>query len=242
MRIDDLTVGRLAGAALVALLAGAAGAQLPAAAPPASAASAASAAAAMQPASAAVRESTDPGRAAAVLKEARAIGDRNASVAKAGGAPPVAGLVRGKADDGSAFLSGGVTIDERKTMRAERAEYNLWVATVAKRSGAYLGDVRLAITRAGDKAPLLARTMDGPWLLAALPPGRYEIVATLPGDAATKDQTLKSQVQLAKSGQRQAVMRFDSAAELSPDGSDPFKGNPFGAEPAASAPKPAKKK
>lgn len=210
---------------------------------PQGAASAASAAdAASAPASAAVRESTDPRRAAAVLKEARAIGDRNASVAKAGGAPPVAGLVRGKAEDGSAFLSGGVTIDDRKTMRAERAGYNLWVATVAKRSGAYLGDVRLAITRAGEKAPLLARTMDGPWLLAALPPGRYEIVATLPGDAATKDQTLKSQVQLAKTGQRQAVMRFDSAAEVSPDGSDPFKGNPFGAEPAASAPKPVKKK
>lgn len=241
MRMDALKVGRLAGAAMVALLAGTAGAQLPAAAPPASAASAALLPASAA-ASAAVRESTDPSRAAAVLKEARAIGDRNANVAKTGGAPPVAGLVRGKAEDGSAFLSGGVTIDDRKTMRAERAGYNLWVATVAKRSGAYLGDVRLAITRVGDKAPLLARTMDGPWLLAALPPGRYDIVATLPGDASAKDQTLKSQVQLAKTGQRQAVMRFDSAAEVSPDGSDPFKGNPFGAEPAASAPKPAKKK
>ncbi len=241
MRTDALNVRGLACASIAALMAGAAGAQLPAPASPASAASAA-AQAASAPASAAVRESTDPRRAAAVLKEARAIGDRNANVAKTGGAPPVAGLVRGKADDGSAFLSGGVTIDDRKTMRAERASYNLWVATVAKRSGAYLGDVRLAITRAGEKAPLLARTMDGPWLLAALPPGRYEIVATLPGDANTKEQTLKSQVQLAKTGQRQAVMRFESAAELSPDGSDPFKGNPFGAEAAASAPKPAKKK
>lgn len=207
---------------------------------PAAAASAASAATApaSAAASAAVRESTDPRRAAAVLKEASAIGDRNANVAKAGGAPPVAGLVRGQTDDGAAFLSGGVTVDDRKAMRAERASYSLWVATVAKRSGAYIGDVRLAITRVGEKAPLLARTMDGPWLLAALPAGRYEIVATLPGDGAnTKEQTLKSQVQLAKSGQRQAVLRFDSPAELSPDGSDPFKGNPFGAEPPASAPK-----
>lgn len=205
---------------------------------PAPAASAVSAVPPSAPAaSAAVSETTDPSRAAAVLNEARSIGDRNASVAKAGGAPTAAGLVRGKSDQGVSFVSGGVTIDDRKTMRAERGSYNLWIATVAKRSGAYLSDVRLAITRAGDKAPLLARTMDGPWLLATLPPGRYDIVATMPGEGANKEQTIKNQVQLAKTGERQAVLRFDSAAEVSPDGADPFKGNPFGGEPAAPAAK-----
>jgi len=229
----------IAAAAALPVLAAAQSAPAPVAAPapavaPASASAAAPAASA---ASAAVRETTDPSRAAAVLNEARSIGDRNASVAKAGGAPQAAGLVRGKSDQGVTFLSGGVTIDDRKTMRAERGTYNLWIATVAKRSGAYLSDVRLAITRAGDKEPLLARTMDGPWLLAALPPGRYEIVATMPGDATNKEQTIKNQVQLAKAGERQAVLRFDSAAEVSPDGADPFKGNPFGSEPAAPASK-----
>ena len=205
---------------------------------PASAAAPASAAsAAAVPASAAVLETTDPKRAAEVLKEARAIGDRNARVAKFGGPPPSAVLVRAKTGDGTAFLSGGVTVDDRKTMHAERADYSLWVATVAKRSGAYLSDVRLRITRAGDKQPALERTMDGPWLLAALPPGRYDIVATMPAEGADPEQTLKMQVQLAKGGQRQAVLRFDSSSQLSPDGSDPFEGNPFGADP-----KPAKKK
>jgi len=206
---------------------------------PASAAAPASAAsAAAVPASAAVLETTDPKRAAEVLKEARAIGDRNARVAKWGGPPPSAVLVRGKTDEGVAFLSGGITVDDRKTMHAERAGYSLWVATVAKRSGAYLSDVHLRITRAGDKQPVMDRTMDGPWMLLALPAGRYDVVATMAADGPDKEQTLKTQVQLAKAGQRQAVLRFDSSAELSTDGSDPFKGNPFGAAPAA----PAKKK
>ena len=206
----------------------------PASAQPASSAVPASAASASAtPASAVVIETTDPTRAAAVLKEARAIGDRNARVAKFGGPPPSAVLVRGKTDEGMAFLSGGVTVDDRKTMHAERADYSLWVATVAKRSGAYLSDVHVRITRAGDKAPVVDRTMDGPWLLMALPAGRYEIVATMAADGSDKEQTLKTQVQLAKSGQRQAVLRFDSSAELSTDGNDPFKGNPFGATPAA---------
>lgn len=239
MHMNTQTFRRLSCAAASGLLTLSALAQPAGPAPIASAAPAASAASG---AAVSIRESVDPARAASVLKEARAIGDRNASVAKTGGAPPVAGLVRGKTEDGAPFLSGGVTLDDRKTMRAERGDYNLWIATVAKRSGAYIGDVRLAVTRAGEKAPLLARTMDGPWLMAALAPGRYEIVATLPGDASAKEQTLKSTVQLAKGGQRQAVLRFDSTAEVSPDGSDPFKGNPFGAEPAASAPKTAKKK
>jgi hypothetical protein len=217
---------------LAAALAAALSPQLSPAQPASSATPASAASAAAAPASA-VLETTDPSRAAAVLKEARAIGDRNARVAKFGGPPPSAVLVRGKTDDGTAFLSGGVTVDDRKTMHAERAEYTLWVATVAKRSGAYLSDVRLRITRAGDKAPVIERTMDGPWLLAALPAGRYEIVATMAADGPDKEQTIKTQVQLAKGGQRQAVLRFDSAAELSPDGSDPFKGNPFGAAPAA---------
>lgn len=218
---------------ILAAAIGAAALPLPTAAQPASSAAPASAAsAAAAPASAVVLESTDPQRAAAVLKEARAIGDRNARVAKWGGPPPSAVLVRGKTDDGIGYLSGGITVDDRKTMHAERAGYSLWVATVAKRSGAYLSDVRLRITRSGDKQPVMERTMDGPWLLMALPAGRYDIVATMAADGPDKEQTLKTQVQLAKTGQRQAVLRFDSSAEVSTDGSDPFKGNPFGAAPA----------
>lgn len=177
----------------------------------------------VSPAASAVVETTDPARAAEVLKEAQDI------VAKTGGVSPAAGVVRGKTDAGVSFASGGVTIDDRRVMRAERGSYNLWIATVAKRSGAYLSDVRLNVTRAGDKAPLLTRTMDGPWLLASLPAGRYDIVATMPGDATNPAQTIRQQVQLSKSGERQQMLRFDSNAEVSPDAvNDPFKGNPFG--------------
>jgi hypothetical protein len=181
----------------------------------------------VSPAASAVEESTDPARAAEVLKEARDI------VSKTGGTAPAAGVVRGKSDTGVSFVSGGVTIDDRRAIRAERSAYNLWIATVAKRSGAYLSDIRLNVTRAGDKSPVLTRTMDGPWLLAALPAGRYEIVATMPGDGANPAQTIRQQVQVAKSGERQQMLRFDSNAEVSPDAvNDPFKGNPFGTESA----------
>jgi hypothetical protein len=180
------------------------------------------------PAASAVVESTDPARAAEVLKEASEI------VAKTGGTAPAAGVVRGKSDAGVSFVSGGVTIDDRKTMRAERASYNLWIATVAKRSGAYLSDIRLNVVRAGDKTPVLTRTMDGPWLLASLPPGRYDIVATMPGDNTNPAQTIRQQVQLGSGGERQQMLRFDSTAEVSPDAvNDPFKGNPFGTETTA---------
>jgi hypothetical protein len=68
-------------------------------------------------------------------------------------------------------------------------------------------------------------------LLAALPAGKYEVSAIFKADGASRDQTLSNRVTVAKIGQRQVVLRFDSPAEVSPEMSSPFKGNPFGAPP-----------
>ena len=170
-----------------------------------------------------VQVSADPARATAIEKEARAM------KARAGGQPKV--FFRGKTDGGLAILSGGDTVGDRVTMHAERGNYSLWVATVARPSGAYVVDAKLHIVNLGDKSVSLERTMEGPWLMAALPAGKYEVSATFKADGAGKDQTLSNRVTVPKKGQRQVVFRFDSSAEVGPERDSPFKGNPFGAPP-----------
>lgn len=180
-----------------------------------------------------VKESTDPARVAAVERAAREIKDRLAREADSGKAPTSAFVVHGQTEGGLAYLSGGVTVDDRTTMYAERASYSLWVATVAVGSGAYLSDVHLRIVNLNGKKLVLEQTMDGPWFFAALPSGRYEISATVPPDGPDAAQTLTTRVDIAPRGQRQAVLRFASSAKVSTEVESPFKGNPFGQPPAA---------
>ena len=175
----------------------------------------------------AVKESTDPAKAAAVEREARDIQTRAAAHPQGS-----ADVVRGQTEGGVAFMSGGNSVDHRVAMHAERERYSLWVATVAKPSGAYLAEARLSIVDLKDKTVTLQRTMEGPWLLASLAPGRYEVSATYRPAGSGQDETLTQRVNIAKSGQRQVVMRFVSSAQVSSEMNSPFKGNPF-AEPAA---------
>lgn len=168
-----------------------------------------------------VRESTDPAKAAAVERAAAELRSRPSQ-------SPV-GLVRAKTEDGYSFLSGGITVEDRVAMHAERQGYGLWVATVAKPSGAYLADVELRITRLKPKAVVLERKMDGPWLMIALPDGQYEVTGSRTSSQdPTKTQTLTSRVNVVAKGQRQAVLRFDSTATVDTDAERPFNGNPFG--------------
>lgn len=167
-----------------------------------------------------VLESTDPAKAAAIEKAAAELKSRPPQ--------PAVGLVRAKTPDGDDFVSGGVTLGDRITMHAERQRYGLWVATVAKPSGAYLADVDLRISRVKPKAVVLERRMEGPWLLVALPAGQYEVSGTFREPGADKAQTLSTVVNVPKSGQRQAVLRFASQATVDTEAQRPFKGNPFG--------------
>jgi hypothetical protein len=181
-------------------------------------------------AASAVKESADPARAAAIEKAAAALKKRPPQ-------PPVE-VVRGQTEAGIRFLSGGVSQDHRAAMHAERRQYSLWVATVAQPSGAYLVDVDLQITRADKAAPpavVLQRKLEGPWLMVALPPGAYTVAGSLREAGAAAAQTVTQRVNVPKQGQRQAVLRFKSAATVDADNPRPPQANPFGAE-AASAP------
>lgn len=178
------------------------------------------AAASTPPASSAITTSTDPAHAAKVEAEAARIKERALTT------PAIS--ARGKSSGGFDYVSGGVSIGEQVAMHAERAKYSLWVATVAKPSGAYLADIHLKIEDLKTKQVVLDQQMNGPWLMIALPPGRYDVVGT----RATEGQPVVTQhasARILATGQRQAVLRFPSKAEVGTPEQRPFKGNPFGA-------------
>jgi hypothetical protein len=174
-----------------------------------------------------INTSTDPAKVAAIEKAAREIKARSAQDSNAGRPGSSATVVHGKTDDGLAYLSGGISVSDRVAMHAARAHYGLWVATVARPSGAYLSDARLRIVARNDEKTVLDRTMDGPWFMIALPAGSYDVSATFTADGSSKPQTLTKRVEVPQKGLRQAVLRFESKAEVAPEMQSPFNGNPF---------------
>jgi hypothetical protein len=157
-----------------------------------------------------VKESTDPARAAAVEGAAAELKTRPARA-------PVA-LARARTAAGHQLLSGGITAGDRNTMEAEKLQYSLWVATVAKPSGAYLADTELRISDLKSKAVVLERKMEGPWLMLALPPGIYEVAASFREAGTEQTQRLVTRVTVPAKGLRQAMLRFDSKAMVEPEG------------------------
>jgi hypothetical protein len=76
------------------------------------------------------------------------------------------------------YISGGVGQEEAATLRENRAAYTLWLATATARGAAWLSDVRVRITQRAGGVLMLDHRLDGPWLMADLPPGDYRIEAT----------------------------------------------------------------
>jgi len=137
-------------------------------------------------------------------------------------------LERNQSYAGIVYMSGGIGLSERAALHAARERYSLWVTTVAKGSGAYLSDARLRIVSLDGRRVLLDDKMSGPWLFAALPPGRYEVSATLRAEGADSAETITRQLLIRPGDHRQAVLRFVSSADVGPEREHPFNGNPFG--------------
>jgi hypothetical protein len=89
------------------------------------------------------------------------------------------GVERGTSAAGVVFASGGSSREEQDMLVAERLRYSFWLTTAARRSGAYLAGVRVRVTEADGGKRVLEDVMDGPWLFADLPLGRYEVEAIL---------------------------------------------------------------
>jgi hypothetical protein len=98
------------------------------------------------------------------------------------------------------YVSGGLGVEERARI-AGLAGYNLQVMTAGPH-GEYLAGARVQVTDAFG-ARLLDTTLDGPWLLVRLPPGRYRISAEFEGERRVES------VEIPAVGRRQVVLRWN---------------------------------
>jgi len=94
------------------------------------------------------------------------------------------GAVIQKTPGGVSYVSGGVGTDSIDRLNSLASDFNLKLV-FALTSGSYVSDVKVAIADAAGKT-LLDTTSDGPWLLARLPVGNYQIVATFSGNAVRR--------------------------------------------------------
>lgn len=115
-------------------------------------------------------------------------------------------------------VSGGIGVDERRELQDQQGQYNFWLKTAIQRSGAYLSAVKVRITDLGSKKVVLEHTLDGPWLLASLPPGRYELEARYRSSAAAPEQILRQTTEVRPGGQRQMMLYFEGTDEVGGNG------------------------
>jgi hypothetical protein len=78
------------------------------------------------------------------------------------------------------FITGGVGEREREALNNISNAYNLFV-TMALETGAYVADVHVTLRDSSGQA-VLETTTRGPFLLADLPEGNYQVEASASGD------------------------------------------------------------
>lgn len=85
----------------------------------------------------------------------------------------------------SAWISGGIGLEERAAMAQGRDKFNLQLVFAHRASGAYLAQVDVLI--GDEKGAVLLRTRtEGPFLYAQIRPGSYSIAATFRGKTQTR--------------------------------------------------------
>lgn len=82
---------------------------------------------------------------------------------------------------GVSYVSGGVGTASIDRLNTVASGFNLKLVFASK-SGAYLADVRVKIADSTGRT-LLDVPSEGPWFLAKLPTGNYQIIATFAGNA-----------------------------------------------------------
>ena len=78
------------------------------------------------------------------------------------------------------FVSGGISTDAVDHLRAIQNDFNLKMV-FALSSGEYLANVRVQVVDPSSRNVVLDTLSDGPWLLARLPAGNYEVSVTYGG-------------------------------------------------------------
>lgn len=123
-------------------------------------------------------------------------------------AAPAAAMQRGESPAGVAWVSGGVGLDEIERLQAERPNFSFWLITAALRSGAYLADVRVRIVELESRRVVLERVLDGPWLFANLPVGRYEVEAVHQPPGRARLEIQRGTTQIHPNDRHQMVLYF----------------------------------
>jgi hypothetical protein len=123
---------------------------------------------------------------------------------------PAAAIDEGRTREGLAYVTGGITLEERETLQKSRGDYSLWLTTAYAKSGAFLSDVRVVV-RGSKGQTLFDRTIVGPWLFLKLPLGRYEIEAHYGGSER------KARTTIHPGDHHQVFLYFDSREPDTPD-------------------------
>ncbi len=88
------------------------------------------------------------------------------------------------------YVSGGIGEEELEVLRLVRDDFNVRL-TFADKSGAYVSAVHVVISDAHGK-PVLEVHDAGPFLLARLPAGHYQVQARYAGHTATQSADLRA--------------------------------------------------
>ena len=144
----------------------------------------------------------------------------------AGLALPVAALQRGTSAAGVEYASGGVSHEEQLALHAERLNHSFWLTTAARRTGAHLAGVRVRIRETGSNRLVLEHVMDGPWLFAALPLGRYEVEAILHAEDLGRIEVQRGITTIHAGDHHQMLLYFSTSDEVGED-TKPMPGNPY---------------
>jgi hypothetical protein len=129
------------------------------------------------------------------------------------------------AAEAAAFRSGGSSSEEFVVLDRLETGYSLKLLLAAKGSGAYLADVSVRVLSIPSGNLVLETRTEGPLLLAALPPGRYEVTASAavrPGAVST----LKRNIVIASTGLHKEVMYFDTGDTVSPESGPEYRTRP----------------
>lgn|GEM_PF-5755082 len=109
-----------------------------------------------------------------------------------------------------AVRSGGASDEQFQVLTQQASAYSLKLLFAAKGSGAYLADVDVTLRSMPGGQTVLEHRSQGPLMLAALPPGRYEMTAryadVLPGSAGSITRTIV----VPSSGQASVVVQFET--------------------------------
>ncbi len=114
------------------------------------------------------------------------------------------GIVTGKTQQGYAYMSGGVGVEERNEMANQAKNYDLKLS-FADRTGDYLSDVKVIIDDEHGNE-IVNTTTNGPWLYIELPSGKYQVKATFDN----RPEEIKN-VQISKGHEIARLLHWDLA-------------------------------